>query len=198
MVNADRWRAWPDVVCGDAMAPISPSDPTRATAIRARLADAWRNRAVSVKAASFALIGVVNTAIDYCVFLVARAAYEHMPAALGVFDALAGNCHCGSASSVLLIAANITSWSIAVSVSYVLNSTITFAAESGRQLRWRDYAAFVGSGVAGLVANTATLLVGAQVLLLPVWLAKAFAILASFVVNFTLSHFVVFRVRAGS
>jgi putative flippase GtrA len=31
--------------------------------------------------------------------------------------------------------------------------------------------------------------------LLPVWLAKAVAILASFVVNFTLSHFVVFRVR---
>jgi putative flippase GtrA len=30
---------------------------------------------------------------------------------------------------------------------------------------------------------------------LPVWLAKALAILVSFVVNFTLSHFVVFRPR---
>jgi putative flippase GtrA len=40
------------------------------------------------------------------------------------------------------------------------------------------------------------LLVAAEVLLLPVWLAKAFAILASFVVNFSLSHFVVFRVRS--
>jgi putative flippase GtrA len=40
------------------------------------------------------------------------------------------------------------------------------------------------------------LLVAAELLLLPVWLAKAVAILASFVVNFSLSHFVVFRVRA--
>jgi putative flippase GtrA len=35
----------------------------------------------------------------------------------------------------------------------------------------------------------------AQVLQFPVWVAKAIAILASFVVNFSLSHFVVFRVR---
>jgi putative flippase GtrA len=33
------------------------------------------------------------------------------------------------------------------------------------------------------------------VLLLPVWLAKLVAILASFMVNFLISHFVVFRVR---
>jgi putative flippase GtrA len=32
-------------------------------------------------------------------------------------------------------------------------------------------------------------------LLFPVWLAKAVAILASFCVNFTLSHFIVFRTR---
>jgi putative flippase GtrA len=35
-------------------------------------------------------------------------------------------------------------------------------------------------------------------LLLPVWAAKAIAVLASFVVNFSLSHFVVFRARAGA
>jgi putative flippase GtrA len=77
-----------------------------------------------------------------------------------------------------------------------MNSTITFAAESGRKLRWRAYFAFVASGIAGWVANTATLLVAAEVLLLPVWLAKLVAILASFVVNFSLSHFLVFRVRS--
>jgi putative flippase GtrA len=33
---------------------------------------------------------------------------------------------------------------------------------------------------------------------LPVALAKALAILASFVVNFTLSHYIVFRVRHRS
>ena len=53
------------------------------------------------------------------------------------------------------------------------------------------------SGIAGLIANTATLVFTAQVLGLSVWLAKAAAILASFVVNFSLSHFVVFRVRGA-
>jgi putative flippase GtrA len=55
--------------------------------------------------------------------------------------------------------------------------------------------AFAASGIAGWVANTATLLVVAEILLLPVWLAKLVAVLASFVVNFSLSHFVVFRPR---
>jgi hypothetical protein len=75
------------------------------------------------------------------------------------------------------------------------SSTFTFAAESGRRLRWGAYLAFVVSGIAGWLANTATLLVAAEVLLLPVWLAKLVAILASFIVNFSLSHFVVFRAR---
>jgi putative flippase GtrA len=76
-----------------------------------------------------------------------------------------------------------------------MNSFVTFAAETGRKLRWRAYFAFAGSGVAGWVANTATLLVLAQILLLPVLLAKAVAILVSFVVNFSISHFVVFRAQ---
>jgi putative flippase GtrA len=79
--------------------------------------------------------------------------------------------------------------------SFVMNSFVTFAAETGRKLRWRAYFAFAGSGVAGWIANTATLLVLAQILLLPVLLAKAVAILVSFVVNFSISHFVVFRAQ---
>jgi putative flippase GtrA len=86
------------------------------------------------------------------------------------------------------------SWSIAISGSYVMNSSITFAAESGRKLSWRRYNTFIVSGIAGLIANTAALVFVAQILLFPVWLAKAAAILASFVVNFSMSHFVVFRV----
>jgi len=152
-------------------------------------------RRVSQKAFIFAVIGVLNTAVDYVVFLAARMAYMHMPAALSAFTSLAAICRCGAPGTILLIAANMTSWLVAVSGSYVLNSTITFAAESGRKLRWRDYFVFVVSGILGLIANTATLIVAAQVLLLPVWFAKALAVLASFVVNFTLSHFVVFRVR---
>ncbi len=185
------------------MAPLLPSDsarakPDRAGSIRARLAEAWRARAFSLKAASFALIGVVNTAIDYSVFLLARAVFERSPAALSAFDALAAFCHCGAAQTVMLIAANVTSWVVAVSGSYIMNSSITFAAESGRRLRWRHYLTFIVAGVVGLVANTATLVFAAQILLLPVYAAKALAILASFVVNFSLSHFVVFRVRDNS
>jgi len=150
---------------------------------------------MSFKAFSFAIIGVLNTAVDYAVFLAARAAYMHMAAALSAFASVAAICRCGAPETMLLIAANVTSWLVAVSGSYVLNSTITFAAESGRRLRWRDYAVFVVSSIAGLIANTATLIAAAQILLLPVWLAKALAVLASFVVNFALSHFVVFRAR---
>jgi putative flippase GtrA len=178
------------------MAPLSPSDSAPAKVLRAKLAGAWRARTLSLKAVSFALIGVVNTAIDYSVFLLAREAFERSPAALAAFAALSTSCHCGAAPTILLIGANVTSWTVAVSGSYIMNSSITFAAESGRRLRWRHYLAFIVAGIIGLVANTATLVFAAQVWLLPVYMAKALAILASFVVNFSLSHFVVFRVRA--
>jgi putative flippase GtrA len=131
-----------------------------------------------VKATSFAAIGVVNAAIDASVFFLAYAA-------LGTTSP--------ASPTVRLIVANLIAWLVAVSGSYVMNSFITFAAESGRKLRWRDYATFAASGVVGMVANTAVLVLAAQAM--PVWAAKGLAILASFVVNFSLSHFVVFRPR---
>ncbi len=163
--------------------------------LRARLLDGWRNRALSLKAMSFALVGVVNTLVDYSVFLIARAALGRSMTALSLFDSLAASCRCGNATTISLIAANMMSWIVAVTGSYIMNSSITFAAESGRKLRWRAFLAFVASGVVGWLANTATLVVTAEILLLPVWLAKAVAILASFLVNFLLSHFIVFRAR---
>jgi len=123
-----------------------------------------------MKATSFALVGVVNTLIDLAVFVVAYN-FLHLP----------------------LIPANVLAWFVAVSFSYVMNSTITFAAESGRKLRWRDYGTFVASGLLGVVANTTTLVLASYVV--PVWLAKAMAIGVSFLVNFSMSHFVVFRKR---
>ena len=50
------------------------------------------------------------------------------------------------------------------------------------------------SGIAGVIANTTTVVIAAQ--FVPVWAAKLIAILVGFVVNFSLSHFVVFRPRA--
>jgi putative flippase GtrA len=178
-----------NVICEAAMIRVS-----RYRSARAKLAAGWRDRALSLKAVAFGLVGVVNTVVDYGVFLFARAEFDQSPAALATFTQLSSACGCGDAAVISLIAANTLSWLVAVTGSYIMNSSITFAAESGRELRWRAYFAFVASGVAGWLANTAALLVAAEVLLLPVWLAKALAILASFIVNFSLSHFVVFRV----
>ena len=172
------------------MTGVSPYDWARE-----KLLEAWRNRALSLKAVSFGLIGVLNTVVDFSVFLLARSAIGHSPHALAAIDGMADWCRCGSVAALTLVAANLVAWIVAVTGSYVMNSSITFAAESGCKLRWRDYAAFVASGVVGWFANTATLILAARYLLLPIALAKAAAILASFIVNFSLSHFVVFRVR---
>jgi putative flippase GtrA len=145
------------------------------------------------KAISFALIGVVNVMIDGGVFLIAYAYLNSSEAALRRLDAVATACGCATREKVLLISANLTSWVVAVSCSYVMNSHITFAAESGRQLRLRSYLTFLASAVFALVANTTALLFAVDVLLLPVVVGKVLAIGVSFVVNFSLARFVVFR-----
>ncbi len=122
------------------------------------------------KAGSFAAVGVINTMVDFVLFATA----------VKVFG-------------LPLIPANLLSWSVAVSSSYVLNSYTTFAAESGRQLKARAYGAFILSGLAGLTANTTALVLASY--FLPVLLAKVAAIGVSFFVNFTLSHLVVFGNR---
>jgi putative flippase GtrA len=141
--------------------------------LRSRLRKAWERRAVTLKAASFAVVGIVNTLIDLSVFLAAYNLF-HVP----------------------LIPANVLAWMVAVSGSYVMNCFVTFAAESGRVLRWRAYGAFVLSGVVGVIANTTTLVVASY--WMPVLAAKLLAIAASFLVNFSLSHFVVFRTRESA
>jgi putative flippase GtrA len=135
-----------------------------------RLSLAWHERAVALKAISFALVGVVNSAIDF-----------------GVFSA------CYYYFGLSIIVSQVIAWTVAVSGSYVMNSQITFAAESGRKLGARTFFNFVLSQFGGFLANTATVLVAA--LFIPVWAGKLLAIGASFLVNFALSHFVVFRTR---
>ena len=135
-----------------------------------RLTVAWHERAVALKAASFAMVGVVNTAIDFSVFWT-TVHFLGWP----------------------LVPATVLAWLVAVSFSYAMNSFITFGPESGRVLRWRDYATFLASGVAGMVASTTTLFALSYVM--PVLAAKLISIAISFVVNFSLSHFVVFKAR---
>jgi putative flippase GtrA len=156
------------------------------------------------KAITFALIGVVNALIDAAIFLLVYSYLSSSDAGVRPLDALAQWCACASRDTMMLVSANVTSWLIAVSCSYAMNSFITFAAESGRRLRWRDYGTFVASGILGAVANTTVLVIVAR--LLPdaltgstrVLAAKGCAIVAGFVVNFSMSHFVVFHPRRKS
>jgi putative flippase GtrA len=138
-----------------------------------RLAVSWHERAVVLKAISFAFVGLINTAIDFSVFWTAVTHFHW-----------------------LLVPANMLSWLVAVSCSYAMNSFVTFGPESGHTLRWRDYLTFVASGIAGMIASTATLVALSYVL--PLLVAKLVSILVSFAVNFSLSHFVVFRPRKAA
>ena len=138
--------------------------------LRTRLTDAWQRRAVSLKALSFATVGLINTAVDATVFFLML----------------------GFVTSSLIVA-NVSAWLVAVTGSYVMNSFTTFSAETGGRLRLKDYAAFVGSGLVAVTATTITVVLAANYL--PVWAAKGVAILVSFVVNFSITHFVVFRAR---
>jgi putative flippase GtrA len=135
-----------------------------------RLTVAWHERAIALKAVSFAMVGAVNTGIDFSIFWT-TASWLGWP----------------------LIPSNVLAWLIAVTFSYTMNSMITFGPESGRVLRWRDYLTFAASGVAGMVSSTATLFALSYVM--PLLAAKLLSIAVSFAVNFSLSHFVVFRAR---
>jgi putative flippase GtrA len=170
------------------------TDVPSSARLRLSAAMRWvRRQTFLVKAVSFGLIGVVNAAVDASIFFLARALMMDSPAVVAGAAALAAGCACVAAETPIVVSANVMSWSVAVSGSYVMNTSITFAAESGRRLRWKDYLRFVASGLLGLIANTVTLVVTDD--FLPIWAAKGCAILAGFVVNFGLSHFVVFRAR---
>jgi len=99
------------------------------------------------KAVSFALIGVINVAVDTGVFLLSYSYLRSHAAALRPLDALGQWCACTGRETLVLVTANVISWAVAVSGSYAMNSFITFAAESGRRLRWLDYGTFVASGI---------------------------------------------------
>ncbi len=146
------------------MTPPSPADNAPPAAAR-------RERKVALKAVSFAMVGLVNTAVDATIFFLLLA----------------------YATSSLIVA-NVGAWLIAVTGSYMMNSFTTFAAETGRQLRLKDYLGFVASGLAAVTATTITVVIAAK--FLPIWAAKGIAILVSFAVNFSITHFVVFRPKS--
>src|ERR1044071_2810342 len=118
--------------------------PLQLENLRLRVVAAWRQGAVSLKALSFALVGLINTAVDAAIFFLLL----------------------GFATSSLIVA-NVGAWLIAVTGSYVMNSFTTFSAETGGRLRLKDYAGFVGSGLVAVIATTTTVVLAANYL--PVW-----------------------------
>src|SRR6267154_2463110 len=142
--------------------------PSAAQRLIDRLHAASRKRATAFKAVSFGLIGFVNTAVDLGVF------------SFGYY-----------VLDLPIVVANLISWAFAVTGSYVLNSTITFSIESRRALSLKTYATFIVAQLAGLAANTTTVVVASH--FMPVLFGKLLATGVSFMVNFSLSHFIVFR-----
>ena len=139
-----------------------------------RLTVAWHERAVALKAVSFGLVGVVNSAVDFGVF---SFAYYYL--------------------GLPIIAANALAWMVAVTGSYVMNSIHHLrrrirAASSALEQLFRLRAV---AGRRHLSPTPATVWCLVELLHIPAWAAKVAAIAVSFAVNFSLSHFVVFRAR---
>jgi putative flippase GtrA len=128
------------------------------------------------KLVSFGLVGVVNALVNYVV-TVGLTMLVLIPSGFGTSDAALG-----------LIKA--IGWAVAVTNSYVLNTMTTFAAESGRKLRWNTYGRFVASGTVGLVVEVVSFLVAVR--WLPLSLAAIVPIGFAFVTNFAMTRLVVF------
>jgi putative flippase GtrA len=144
--------------------------PLTANPLVGRVTRLLRDRVLVTKAAKFATIGLFNTIVDFSVFSLGYL-YFGLP----------------------IIPANVMAWIVGVSGSYILNSRVTFAAETGGKLGLRTYAKFLTAQLGGFLANTTTVLIASY--FIPVMAGKVLAIGASFLVNFSLSNFVVFRSR---
>ena len=131
-----------------------------------QIAAALHNRTLAIKLLGLPMIGVVNTIIDISIF---TAAYK-------IF-------------ALPLIASNVFAWLVAVSASYLMNTSITFGRETGGIFTWKDYSCFAISGVIGAIVATATHVSHYTA----IFVAKLISIVAAFVVNFSVSHFIIFR-----
>jgi putative flippase GtrA len=138
------------------------------TAILLKITTAWYERPLLAKLISFASVGVLNFAVDLTTFAVAF----HI-------------------SHLSLVTSNIIAWVVAVTGSYAMNTKITFGKETGGILRLRHYISFAASGIFGLIVATTLLVVISRYIGVPA--AKLVSIAASFGVNFSTSHFLVFR-----
>ena len=140
-----------------------------------RLSVAWHERALALKAVSFAIVGVVNSAIDFGVFwtfglLLRRRAHG------------AGQCAVLAGGGVRLLCDELHHHLRAPSPAAccAFGATISAFVASGVRRHGRQH----GDGVVPVMFCQHS-----------AWAAKLVSIAVSFVVNFSLSHFVVFKAR---
>ena len=138
------------------------------TALFRRISDDWKQRTVLAKLFSFASIGVLNVVVDLSIFTIALRIFQFP-----------------------LVASNVVAWAIAVTGSYAMNTKITFGKETGGALSFGRYLRFAASGVLGVIVTTTVLVLLSDYVSIPI--AKLASIVAGFAVNFSMSHFVVFR-----
>jgi putative flippase GtrA len=136
--------------------------------IMAKITDAWSNRTLLAKLFSFASIGIVNVLVDVTCFTIS-------------FQLL----------HLSLIASNMIAWLIAVTGSYAMNTKITFGLQTGGALSVRRYLSFATTGAIGVIVSTTILVALSRYTDVPT--AKLASIIAGFGLNFSMSHFVVFR-----
>lgn len=116
----------------------------------------------------FAIVGAINTAIDFSIFTV-------------LYYRLA----------VWVVPANICSYGVAVTNSYLMHRYWTFADRGERRPSARQFLVFLSFNLVGLSISTVTVWLLTAVM--PALLAKTCAIFATFVWNYWSSRTFVYR-----
>jgi Predicted membrane protein len=120
------------------------------------------------KLVRFGIVGVLNTAVDYAVFL-----------------------FCLQVAGLPLLAANTVAFLVAVNISYVMNKSWTFRDGSRGMVAITRAALFLASYTLGFLIGSAVLWWASHYV--DPQFAKLASIGTTFVVNFVLSRTVVFR-----
>jgi putative flippase GtrA len=123
-----------------------------------------------VRPGKFAVVGVVNTAIDFVIFTALVSGASWPP-----------------------VLANVVSYSCAVANSFLLNKHWTFSEKRGQGRAIRQFVLFAGCNLVGLILSTTIVWALAQPL--GALAAKAVSIVATFAWNYWTSRQLVFALR---
>ncbi len=116
----------------------------------------------------YGLIGCLNAALDFAIFIMGVKLFDFPP-----------------------LIAHIIAWCIAVQLSYIMNSFFTFNKSFKQTWRLKPWFKFILSGLFALLVSSLILYLCLSYF--NIYIAKIIAIIASYIVGFSLSQFVVFK-----